>query len=220
MSNKKQLAIGTPCIRSFKAEFETREENEQGIVEGRPIVFNSFSDFGDYFETIDEHALDNADMTDVRLCLNHDTSFVYAKSRRNNGNSTMQLFLDNLGLRFVAGLNIKSSPKSQDYYSAVKRGDMDKMSFMFVIKSIEWENLDSDKPTARIMEISKIYEISCVTFPAYQATDIEARNSSEVETMLASLEKARKERALKTVETDKRSEELELLKLKNTILGG
>ena len=60
--------------RAFPARFETREENEQGIIEGMPVVLNSRTNMGDWDEIIDAGALNNTDLTDVRLCLNHDTS--------------------------------------------------------------------------------------------------------------------------------------------------
>ena len=189
MSKEKEVVI-----RSLPAAFETREENGMGIIEGRPVVLNSVTDLGFCDEVIDSRALTGTDLTDVRLCLNHVTDYVYARSRQNNGNSTMQLFVDEAGLRFVASLNIESSPKAQDYYSAVKRGDMDKMSFMFSIDGYEWENLESDHPTRRITKIGTIYEISAVTFPAYNSTSIEARDASVLESIRRELERARAKR--------------------------
>lgn len=189
MSKEKEVVI-----RSLPAVFETREDNGMGIIEGRPVVLNSVTDLGFCDEVIDSRALTGTDLTDVRLCLNHVTNYVYARSRQNNGNSTMQLFVDEAGLRFVAYLNIESSPKAQDYYSAVKRGDMDKMSFMFSIDGYEWENLESDHPTRRITKIGTIYEISAVTFPAYNSTSIEARDASVLESIRRELESARAKR--------------------------
>lgn len=191
MSKSKEKEV---VIRSLPAAFETREENGMGIIEGRPVVLNSVTDLGFCDEVIDSRALTGTDLTDVRLCLNHVTDYVYARSRQNNGNSTMQLFVDEAGLRFVASLNIESSPKAQDYYSAVKRGDMDKMSFMFSIDGYEWENLESDHPTRRITKIGTIYEISAVTFPAYNSTSIEARDASVLESIRRELESARAKR--------------------------
>lgn len=183
------------CIRSFQANYESRAENGSGIVEGRPVVLEQTTDLGFCDEVIDRNALADTDLTDVRLCLNHDTSYVYARSRRNNGNSTMQIYTDEQGLRFTAGLNIEGSPKAQDFYSAVIRGDMDKMSFMFMVDRAEWSNLDTDHPTRRIMSIKKIYEISAVTFPAYEGTSIYARSEDELESIKREMEIAREQRA-------------------------
>ena len=179
--------------RAFLTNFETREENGSGIITGRPVVLNSRTDLGFCDEVIDAGALAKTDLTDVRLCLNHDTSYVYARSRRNNGNSTMQISTDAMGLTFSAGLDIQNSPKAQDYYAAVRRGDIDKMSFMFTIDGYEWENLESDHPTRRITSIGKIFEISAVTFPAYDTTSIEARSADTLESVKRELESARAE---------------------------
>lgn len=177
--------------RAFDAAFETREEDSSGIITGRPVVLNSRTDLGFCDEVIDSGALQKTDLRDVRLCLNHDTSYVYARSRQNNGSSTMQIMTDALGLTFTAGLDIQNSPKAQDLYSAIKRGDIDKMSFMFTIDGYEWENLKSDHPTRHITSIGTIFEISAVTFPAYDSTSISARDASALESVKRELEKAR-----------------------------
>ena len=177
--------------RAFDANFETRED-ESGVITGRPVVLNSVTDLGLFDEVIDSGALRNTDLSDVRLCLNHDTSFVYARSRR-SAKSTMEIDVDAMGLTFSAGLDVEGSPKAQDFYAAIKRGDIDKMSFMFTIDGYEWENLESDHPTRHITSIGKIYEISAVTFPAYDSTSIEARDAEALESVKRDLERARAE---------------------------
>lgn len=177
--------------RAFDAAFETREENKSGIITGRPVVLNSRTDLGLFDEVIDAGALLKTDLRDVRLCLNHDTSYVYARSRQNNGSSTMQIVTDASGMTFTAGLDIEGSPKAQDLYSAIRRGDIDKMSFMFTIDGYEWENLESDHPTRHITSIGRIFEISAVTFPAYDTTSISARDASALESAKRELESAR-----------------------------
>ena len=179
--------------RAFDATFETRDEaGKSGIITGRPVVLNSRTDLGFCDEVIDARALEHTDLRDVRLCLNHDTSYVYARSRQNNGNSTMTISTDAMGLTFEAELDIERSPAAQDFYSAIRRGDIDKMSFMFTIDGYEWENLESDHPTRHITSIGTIYEISAVTFPAYQSTSIEARNDEMLESIRSELESARR----------------------------
>jgi HK97 family phage prohead protease len=199
--------------RNYSVDFETREEGESGILEGRPIVYGQRADIGGWFEeVIEPGALDSTDLTDVRLCLNHDTSFVYARSRRNNPNSTMQLFTDAEGLRFRAGLAIKESAAAKDLYSAVSRKDIDKMSFMFSIDSEWWENLESDYPTRHITKIGTVVEISAVTFPAYQATSINARGKEALESARSAVETARAAEAAKVDTEAKYSLELEKAK--------
>jgi HK97 family phage prohead protease len=149
---------------------------------------------GWYREVIDRHALDNADLRDVRLCLNHDTRYVYARSRNNNDNSTMRIGVDEEGLYFEARLDLKSA-RANDLYVAVQRGDMNQMSFMFVVSSDEWEDIDSDSPLRIIREIRTVYEISVVTFPAYDTTSVQAasEDSGALDNVRASLENVKAE---------------------------
>ena len=184
---------GGLITRDYKTTLETREEGEQGIIEGRPIVYGTYADIGGMFrEIIMPGALDQTDLTDVRLCLNHDTGYVYARSRNNTANNTMQLVADEQGLNIRANLAINESPKAKDYYSAVKRGDMDKMSFMFAVADEEWDDIDTDYPTRKILSIATVVEVSAVTFPAYDATTINARDKAALESARSALENARR----------------------------
>jgi HK97 family phage prohead protease len=188
--------------RAFNALYETRDEGANGIVSGRPIILNSVTDLGCFREVIDTRALDGADLTDVRLCLNHDTSYVYARSRNNNPNSTMQISTDSDGLTFTASLALEESPRARDFYTAIKRGDIDKMSFMFNMEDYEWEDLDSDSPIRKITKIGKVFEISAVTFPAYQSTAIEARDASTLDSVKRELENLRASRLSASLDSD------------------
>jgi HK97 family phage prohead protease len=198
--------------------FEVRaEETEQGnIITGRPIVYDSRTDLGFFDEVIERGALTNADLTDVRFLVNHDISKIpLARSRRNNGNSTMQLFVDDAGLSIRVTLDVENNSEARALYSAVQRGDITGMSFMFSVNSEEWENLESDHPTRRIKEIGSVVEVSAVTFPAYNATEIYARSKAALENARLALENARQQSA-KPLDNGL----LDLLKEKTKILGG
>jgi HK97 family phage prohead protease len=188
--------------RAFNALYETRDEGANGIVSGRPIILNSVTDLGCFREVIDTRALDGADLTDVRLCLNHDTSYVYARSRNNNPNSTMQISTDSDGLTFTASLALEESPRARDFYTAIKRGDIDKMSFMFSMEDYEWEDVDSDSPIRKITKIGKVFEISAVTFPAYQSTAIEARDAATLDSVKRELDGLRASRLSASLDSD------------------
>lgn len=197
--------------------FEVRaEESEQGnIITGRPIVYNSRTDIGYFDEIIESGALDNADLRDVRFLVNHDVSKIpLARSRRNNGNSTMTLNVDEEGMTIRVILDTENNSEARALYSAVQRGDITGMSFMFGVSDEEWENLDSDHPTRHIRAISVVVEVSAVTFPAYDATEINARSKEALENARSAVETARQQSAT-SVETD---DELELLKAKTIIL--
>ena len=193
--------------------FEVRaEESEQGsIITGRPIVYNSKTDLGFFDEVIETGALDYSNLNDVRFLVNHDTSKIpLARSRRNNGNSTMQLDVDSMGMNIQVKLDTENNSEARALYSAVQRGDLSGMSFMFSIDDEEWEDLESDHPTRRIKKIGSVVEVSAVTFPAYEATEINARSKEALDNARSALENVRKQ-SEKSVDTDK---ELELLKEK------
>ena len=202
--------------RSYNFEVRAEESEAGNIITGRPIVYNSRTDLGWFDEIIEPGALNNTDLTDVRFLVNHDTSKIpLARSRRNNGNSTMQLTTDNDGLGIRVTLDTENNSEARSLYSAVQRGDISGMSFMFGIRDEEWENLDSDHPTRHIKDISTVVEVSAVTFPAYESTEINARSKEALENARSAVETARQQSA-SSVETD----ELELLKEKSKILGG
>ena len=168
--------------RSYNFEVRAEESEAGNIITGRPIVYNSRTDLGWFDEIIEPGALNNTDLTDVRFLVNHDTSKIpLARSRRNNGNSTMQLTTDNDGLGIRVTLDTENNSEARSLYSAVQRGDISGMSFMFGIRDEEWENLDSDHPTRHIKDISTVVEVSAVTFPAYESTEINARSKEALE---------------------------------------
>lgn len=197
-------------------DFEVRaESNELGnVIIGRPIVYDSRTDIGAFDEIIARGALSNTDLTDVRFLVNHDLNKIpLARSRRNNGNSTMQLTVDDFGLSIRVLLDTENNAEARALYSAVERGDITGMSFMFFVRSDEWDDLDSDHPTRRITDIANVVEVSAVTFPAYDDTEIYARSKEALDNARSALEKARQQRAT-SVDTD----DLELMKAKTKTL--
>lgn len=186
-----------------------------GIVEGHAAVYDQTTNIGGWFnEVIERGAFDECDFTDVLFTANHNMwDIPLARSRRNNSNSTLQLSLDNVGLFMRANLDIENNSEAKNLYSAINRSDIEGMSFIFYVKDAEWQDLDSDMPTRRIKKVAKVTEVSAVNFPAYEGTDINARDQDALENARKALENARS-----TLENDKN--EREALKLKNKILGG
>ena len=205
--------------RSYSFEIRAEEDDKGKIITGRPIVYDSRTDLGWFDEVIERGALDGADLTDVRFLVNHDKSRIpLARSRRNNGNSTMQMSVDMYGLNLdYVLLDTENNSEARALYSAVQRGDITGMSFMFSIDDEEWEDLQSDHPTRHIRKIGTVVEVSAVTFPAYESTEIYARSKEALDNARSALENARQLNA-ESVDTDK--SQLELEKLKTKILGG
>lgn len=191
------------------------EDGTEGRITGYPIVFEQETTihdwWDDYREIIDRHALDNTDLSDVRLFMNHDTNMV-TLARSKNGKGTMTLTIDDHGLRMDADLDIEGNSEAKNLYSAIKRGDMDGMSFMFRVRKQEWSDLDnkSELPLKRIKDISIVHEVSVVNFPAYKQTEVNARSEQSEETDETYRSYVEAKRALE--ETN--ASELELMKLK------
>ncbi len=202
--------------RSYTFEIRAEENENNHTITGRPIVYNSRTDMGFFDEIIEAGALNNTDLTDVRFLVNHDISKIpLARSRRNNGNSTMLLTVDAEGMGIRVDLDTENNSEARALYSAVERGDISGMSFMFGVRGEQWENLESEHPTRRITDISTVVEVSAVTFPAYNATTINARSKEALDSARSALDNARQQQA-----NPLDSGELELLKEKTKLLGG
>lgn len=156
--------------------YETRADEQNYIVEGTPVVFDSethlFND-GEYecYEVIDRKAFDDADMSDVIFNYNH-SGRVFARTR----NDTLSLSVEEDGLHMTAEL-WKDDPGHTELYKDISRGNIDKMSFAFTIASTEWvEDREAKTATRVITGIDRLYDVSAVDIPAYSDTQISARN--------------------------------------------
>lgn len=201
------------------------EEAEDGvrILKGRPIVYNSRTNLGLFDEVIEAGALDKTDLRDVRFLVNHDTSKIpLARSRRNNANSTMKFTVDAEGMNLDwVKLDTKNNSEARSLASAVDRGDITGMSFMFALDpdaDVVWEGLETDHPTRHVMNIRSVFEVSAVTFPAYESAEIMSARSNEeaLENARRALDRAKEAEKAESVETDA----LELEKAKTLIIGG
>ncbi len=204
--------------RAFSFEVRAEQNEAHGTyITGTPIVFGQETDMGFYRETIDRDALKDTDLRDVRFLVGHNTSMIpLARSRNNNENSTMQMSVTDAGMDIRVDLDTENNAEAKALYSAVKRGDMSGMSFMFTVDGDNWEDLDTDYPKRTITSIRKVFEVSAVAFPAYEGTSIQAASEGQtLESVRASLESARaklaEERA-EQAETERRTALLERLK--------
>lgn len=201
--------------RSYNFEMRAVEsERGDGIrtITGRPIVYNSRTDLGWFDEIIEPGALDGADLHDVRFLVNHDLSKIpLARSRRNNANSTLRLIPGLDGLDIETDLDVGNNTTARELVSAIDRGDISGMSFMFSIDKESWENLESEHPTRHIEKIGSLIEVSAVTFPAYEDTEIHARDKEALENARRELENTRDKNA-ESLENEKRMLELEKAK--------
>ena len=158
-------------MRSIASKFETREENDEMIIEGYFAVFNSnYEIWPGMSESIAPGAFKNALAGDIRALINHDTTLVLGRTAA----KTLEVSEDERGLWGRIRINPKDSD-AVNLYERVKRGDVSQCSIGFDIVSEETEFRDNGDIHWTIKEINPLYEVSCCTFPAYESTNIDAR---------------------------------------------
>ena len=170
--------MGKMEMRMALLESANNDENKQ-LVEGYAAVFNQRALIWEsewsgwkYMEVIDRNAFNGADMNDTVFKYNHgDVAMILART----SNNTLTMNTDDKGLRISA--DIIDTNNGTDVYKLIKRGDLNKMSFAFTVKS---ERTEVDKEnkiyTRTITAFDKIYDVAVVDFPAYDGTSIQARS--------------------------------------------
>ena len=159
-------------IRKLDLQFRAEDtEDKKMEIKGYAVVFDSPETY-DYTEVIDKHALDETDMTDVVLRYNHEETFmVLARTR----NKSLNLNVDDKGLFMEATLQDDIS-QHRDIYNAIKSGLIDKQSFAF---TVEEDSYDYDTDTRTITKIGKLFDVSVVDQPFYNATDVSVASSND-----------------------------------------
>ena len=157
--------------RGGLTKFETREENGEKRIEGYFAVFDSNYDLWDgATESIGQNAFDGALGDDIRALIDHETRLVLGRTTA----GTLTLRVDEHGLWGSIKIN-EADSDAMNLYARVQRGDVSQCSFGFDILQ---ERTDVDSATGAVhwtIEKVKLYEVSCVTFPAYKETAIQAR---------------------------------------------
>ena len=166
----------------------------KGVIDGCPIVFNQRTAIGDlFYEEIDPHALDDADISDIKFMVNHDDGMIPLARHRRGKRSTMDVEIKPDGLHIKTTLDIENNATARELCSAVTRGDIEDMSFAFgvLVSGYEWRDLDTDMPTRRITKISKVFEVSAVNDGAYPQTSIYARSPASLDNDKIALDNAK-----------------------------
>ena len=159
-------------IRKLDMQFRAEETDEGKMeIKGYAAVFNSPETYG-YTEVISERAFDEADMSDVVLRYNHNDSFmVLARTR----NKSLELSVDEKGL-FIDAYLQEDITDHKNIFNAIKSGLIDKQSFAFVVDEDEY---DYETDTRTITKIGKVYDVSVVDQPFYNATDVSVARDLE-----------------------------------------
>ena len=168
------------------ADVKFEETEGRMTLEGYAIVFNQETLIGDeaygFVEEIDRHALENTLMKDVPMKYNHMDSFLIIARTKNQ---SLSLTVDSIGLKVRAEL--LDTNTNQDIYKMVRSGLLDKMSFAFTVDEQVW-NREGRIPKRTITKIDRLYDVSVVDTPAYDATSIYARSLESMELELKAME--------------------------------
>lgn len=179
-------------VRSTQSKFETREADGEMYISGYFAVFNSeYEMWPGAVESIADSAFEGALADDIRCLIDHETRLVLGRNKA----GTLTLKTDSRGLWG----EIRINPNDQDavnLYERVKRGDVDQCSFGFDI--LDEEFVDRGDSVKWIIKKVKLYEVSVVTFPAYEETSVSARKRQLGERKQKSLA-AWKQRTLKAL---------------------
>ena len=163
--------VSTRQVRSVKTEFTTREDGNNPTIEGYFAVFDSNYEIApDMSESIAQGAFSRTISGDIRALINHDTTLVLGRTKAN----TLQLREDAHGLWGHIDIN-PNDVDAMNLYERVKRGDVDQCSFGFDIRSQDTDIREDGSIHWTIKDVD-LYEVSCCTFPAYEATNISARS--------------------------------------------
>lgn len=175
--------------RVFDVELRA-EQDDSRTVEGYAVVFNATTDLGWFTEEIDRDAFKGADMSNVYLLFNHDDNNVLAGTL----NGSLKMEINDAGLKQTS--EIVDTTTGEDVLKLVRKGLINKMSFAFTIDEDGGEEWISgkDKDHRIIKKIDRLYDVSLVTYPAYEQTSAYARSMTDE---LAEQHKRRREQEKK-----------------------
>lgn len=153
-------------------DFETKEMR----IEGQAVTFENPTvmyelDGIKFYEVISRDAFREAKIDDVVLVIDHK-----GKPAAKTKNGTLELRTDESGLFISADLSKNAT--GRELHEDIENGFYDKMSFAFTIRE---EKYDKNTRTRRIEKIDRLFDVSAVTFPAYENTSISARSFFEAE---------------------------------------
>jgi len=155
---------------------DKQQDKQPKTIEGYALLFNSPSkDLGGFVEVIDPKALDNVNLSNVIMLDQHD----YSKPLASVKAGTLKLDVDDKGLHFVATLD-DSVSYANDAYQNVKSGNVDSMSFRFDVddNGDEFTQDDQGKVVRTIKQVKDLFEVSTVTIPAYDDSNVQVDKRS------------------------------------------
>ncbi len=170
----------------IQSGFQTREDGNELHIEGYFSVFNSPYEIVDGLtEKVAPGAFSETLGEDIRALTNHDTTLVLGRNKA----GTLELREDAHGLWGSVRIN-REDQDAMNLYRRVQRGDVDQCSFGFFIES-ERRDVLPDGSVEYTIERVRLLEVSVVTFPAYEATSVSARERQEADIRRRLLEEER-----------------------------
>ena len=157
-------------------DIECRANEDKSLtMSGYAVKFNEPSGllYGEFIEYIEPRAFDGVNMDKVFMLYNHNSDYVLGNTR----SGTLELTVTEVGLRFK--VDLPKTAKAQEVHELVKRGDINGMSFGFTVNADNW-NMQAEPVVRKITEIGELLEISVVPFPAYEATEVDARTTEHL----------------------------------------
>jgi len=157
--------------RSFSFEIKS-DETEERKMSGHAAVFNEVTEIGGWFrEQIEPGAFKaSAKKDDVRALFNHDENYVLGRST----SGTLKMKEDDKGLK--VDIFPPDTQFARDLAVSIERGDISQMSFAFQVLEEEWIRGEEKELDLRKIKKVRLYDVSPVTFPAYEGTDIAIRS--------------------------------------------
>jgi len=158
--------------RTFKMEF--RADDDSKTIEGYGAVFDSLSEnLGGFREKIEKGAFDDVLTDDVRALINHDPNLLLARTKSN----TLKISVDDHGLRY--SFTPPDTSYANDLKESITRGDLDQSSFAFTIEEDDWSEDDDGRVVRTIKKFRKLFDVSPVTYPAYQDATVAIRSMGQ-----------------------------------------
>jgi HK97 family phage prohead protease len=168
--------------------FETRNDENGPVIAGYFAVFNNPTElWHGCIEQVAPGAFNSSLNGDVRALIDHDTRLVIGRTTA----GTLSLREDGTGLYGEIKINEHDSD-AMNLYARVQRGDVSQCSFGFDIVAEDYVlSQDGQTCTWTVRDVV-LYEVSVVTFPAYEATSVEARGVADADSLNSSRLKRRK----------------------------
>jgi len=177
---------GIRQVRSVASEFQTRDDNDNLSIEGYFVVFgDTYQIAPGLSESVAPTAFDNTLSNDIRALINHDSTLVLGRTKA----GTLTLKTDSRGLWGHIDIN-RNDTDAMNLYERVKRGDVSNCSFGFNIRSEDTDIKENGDIHWTITDV-ELFEVSCCTFPAYEETNISAREKQRDEIKKRTMEKWR-----------------------------